>query len=219
MNTTHADAVPVVYDLRLIGRNLLIVVPWTSFLYIGYQLTNRYQLRSPATLPMLPFEQDIPFLVWTVLPYFLLIGGMYLPVLLQSRARLLESMIALTVTVTINYSIFIFYPTVFERPPTPAGDGLAETLYRWLISIDTPANCFPSGHISVPAIGCWYLLHERSRTRGRWITVVYAVLALSVLTTKQHYAIDILGGLVTATVGIILGSRLARRFRIAERWA
>jgi membrane-associated phospholipid phosphatase len=45
------------------------------------------------------------------------------------------------------------------------------------------------------------------------------VLALSVLTTKQHYAIDILGGLVTATVGTILGSRLARRFGIAERWA
>ena len=142
-DTTRADTVPVVYDLRLIGRNLLIVVPWTSFLYVGYQLTNRYQLRPPATLPMLPFEQDIPFLVWTVLPYFLLIGGMYLPVLLQSRARLIESMMALTVTVTINYSIFIIYPTVFERPPAPAGDGTcAETLYRWLISIDTPANCF-----------------------------------------------------------------------------
>lgn len=201
----------VTYDWRQIGRNLLIVLPWTSFLYIGYQLTNRYQWTQQHRLPLLPFEADIPFLPWTVIPYFLLIGGMYLPVLIESRPRLMEAMTALTITVLINYTIFILYPTAYDRPPVPSGDSPGEVLYRWLISIDTPANCFPSGHISVPALGCWYLTHQRSKRRGVVIALVYAVLAVSVLTTKQHYALDILGGLVTATIGISVAGYMARR--------
>jgi membrane-associated phospholipid phosphatase len=152
---------------RQVRRNLVIVVPWTSFLYIGYQLTNRYQLFPVYTLPAS----------------------------------------ALTVAVLINYSIFLVFPTVLERPPLPTGDSLADELYRWLIGIDTPANCFPSGHITAPAIGCWFL----ARQRLRWwpaITVAYAVLAISVLTTKQHYAIDIAGGAATAAIGIATASRL-----------
>jgi membrane-associated phospholipid phosphatase len=195
---------------RQVRRNLKIVVPWTSFLYIGYQLTNHYQVFPVYTLPASALDRALPFLVWTVIPYFLLIAGMYLPIFLRSDAMLRESMTALTVAVLINYSIFFFFPTVVERPPLPAGDSLADRLYRWLIGVDSPANCFPSGHITAPAIGCWLL----ARQRLRWwpgIVVIYAVLAVSVLTTKQHYVIDIAGGLVTAAIGTATASRLRAR--------
>ncbi len=191
---------------RLVWRNTLIVVPWTSFLYVGYQFTNHYHFFPTHTLPALSIDRDIPFLVWTVIPYFLLIGGMYLPVFLRSREVLREALLALTVAVLVNYTIFLFFPTVIERPPVPAGDGLADVLYRWLIGVDSPANCFPSGHITVPAIGCWYI--ARQRLRWRWaIAILYSLLALSVLTTKQHYAVDIIGGLLTATLGIWTAAR------------
>ena len=191
---------------RQVWRNALIVVPWTSFLYIGYQLTNHFQFFPVRTLTATGLDRELPFLVWTVIPYFLLIGGMYLPIFLRSRELLHESLVALTVAVLVNYSIFFFFPTVIERPPVPAGANLAEVLYRWLIGIDSPANCFPSGHITVPAIGCWYI--AKQRLRWRWpIAFVYALLALSVLTTKQHYAIDIVGGLFTAGLGIFVAAR------------
>ncbi len=191
---------------RQVGRNALIVVPWTSFLYLGYQFTNHYHFFPTHTLPALSIDRAIPFLVWTVIPYFLLIGGMYLPVFLRSREVLHESLLALTVAVLVNYTIFLFFPTVIDRPPVPGGDSLADVLYRWLIGIDSPANCFPSGHITVPAIGCWYI--ARQRLRWRWvIAFVYALLAVSVLTTKQHYAIDIAGGLLTAGLGIWVAAR------------
>ena len=80
-------------------RNALIYLPWTSFLYLGYQLTNRYQLFEPSLLPLLPGEAAIPFLAWTVSPYFVLIAGMYLPLLLRSRARFLEALMAVTLAV------------------------------------------------------------------------------------------------------------------------
>ncbi len=112
--------------------------------------------------------------------------------------------------VLANYTIFSLLPEVIERPPVPTGDTVGEVLYRWLIGIDTPANCFPSGHITAPAIGCWYL----GRQRVRWwrsIAVIYTVLGVSVLTTKQHYAIDIAGGLVTAALGIAVAARWRSR--------
>lgn len=201
---------------RLVWRNALIVVPWTSFLYIGYQFTNHNQFFPPRTLPALPIDYAIPFLVWTVIPYFLLIGGMYLPVFLRSRAVLRESLVALTVAVLVNYTFFLFFPTVIDRPPVPGGDGPSESLYRWLIGIDSPANCFPSGHITVPAIGCWYI--ARQRLRWRWvIAILYSLLAVSVLTTKQHYAIDIAGGLLTAAFGVWAAARWrASRTALAE---
>jgi hypothetical protein len=195
---------------RQVRRNFTVVVPWTSFLYIGYQLTNHYQVFPVYTLPATPLDRAVPFLVWTVIPYFLLIAGMYLPIFLRSDAALRESMTALTVAVLINYSIFFFFPTVIERPPLPVGDSLSDGLYRWLIGIDSPANCFPSGHITAPAIGCWFL----ARQRLRWwpgIVGTYAVLAVSVLTTRQHYVIDIAGGLVTAAIGITAASRMRAR--------
>lgn len=75
-------------------------------------------------------------------------------------------MAALTAAVVVNYSIFLVFPTVIARPPVPVGDTTAEILYRWLIGIDSPANCFPSGHITAPAVGCWCVSRERQRGRG-----------------------------------------------------
>lgn len=187
-------------------RNARLVIPWTSFLYVGYQLTNHYHAFPTHTLPLTAIDRATPFMVWTVVPYFALIGGMYLFLFLRSRALLMESMVALTVAVLVNYGLFFFYPTVLERPPVPTGDGVAAVLYRWLIGMDSPANCFPSGHITVPALACWYL--ARQRVRWRWaIASLYGVLSLSVLTTKQHYAVDIAGGLATAALGIWVAAR------------
>lgn len=201
------------WDLSLaVRQNAGLVVLWTSFLYAGYQFTNHVQFVPPHTLPETTLDRAVPFLVWTVVPYFLLIGGMYLPILLRSSDDLHEAMAALTVAVVVNYSIFLVFPTVIARPPAPVGHTTAEILYRWLIGIDSPANCFPSGHITAPAIGCWYV--SRERQRGAWmIAVAYAALVPSVLTTKQHYVYDIAGGLATATLGIVM----ARRWRARRR--
>lgn len=191
---------------RTMPRRFMVVLLWTSILYTGYQLTNRFNLFEPEYLPQFPFEASIPFWTWTVVPYFLLIGGMYLPTFLTQPRDFATALYAITFTVCINYTVFIFYPTVFPRPLLPDGNSCFDILYRWLVDIDTPANCFPSGHISVPAIGTWYLMKEHPRVA--WLYAgIFVMLALSVLTTKQHYFIDIAGGLVTAALGILL-SRL-----------
>ncbi|MDB6171544.1 MAG: superfamily protein [Chthoniobacteraceae bacterium] len=188
--------------VRQILLRLAIVVGWTTALYSIYQLTNRYQIFTPRGLSLTPLDRAIPFWPWTVVPYFILIGGMYLPAFLRTDALFWRSLLAVTIGVLINYTVFALWPTTYPRPMAPTGSGFYLDWYRWLISIDTPANCFPSGHITAPAIGCWALARERPR--WKWaILLGFVPLALTILTTKQHYIVDLLGGLVTAAIGLL----------------
>jgi membrane-associated phospholipid phosphatase len=194
---------------RLLLRRLVVVVAWTSLLYIGYQLTNRHQLVPPRELPLTPIDRLIPFWPWTVLPYFVLIGGMYLPAAIVDGALFRRTLVALTIATLVNYTVFVLWPTVYPRPAPPDGAGLGDALYRWLTTIDTPANCFPSGHITAPTIGGWAVTREQRR--WRWpLRLAFIPFALSILTTKQHYAVDLLGGLATAILGIVVSGLLCR---------
>jgi hypothetical protein len=187
-------------------KRIVIVMVWTSILYIGYQLTNQHQYFETRHLPLTVVDNNIPFMAWTVIPYFVLIGGMYLPIFIQNEKLFFQSLIALTIAVLINYTIFFFWPTVIERPPVPIGNSISEQLYRWLLSIDGPANCFPSGHITSPGIGIWYLTRDKPQRKLIYFPL-YALFALSVLTTKQHYIWDIMGGLASMTIGILITSK------------
>lgn len=196
-------------NLYFLRHRLLVVYVWTSVLYIGYQITNHFHWITPHYLPLTTLDQALPFLVWTVIPYLVLILGMYLFAFIDNRDDFFQALVALTVTVIINYSIYTLYPTVYYRPPMPTEDGFSFALYRWLVSIDSPANCLPSGHIATSALGCWYL--ARHHKKLRWpLLVIFSALGFTTLTTKQHYLIDIPAGIITAVIGVMIASRIAR---------
>ena len=132
-------------DTKRILIRFAIVAGWTSALYAIYQATNRYHFFTPVLLPVTPLDEVIPFWTWTVVPYFALIGGMYLPALIRDEWLFKRSLVALTIAVLINYTIFALWPTIIARPPLPEGVAFYDAWYRWLTTIDTPANCFPSG--------------------------------------------------------------------------
>ena len=197
-------------------KRFVIVLLWTSFLYIGYQFTCHNQYFPVHYLPLTYIDKKIPFLVWTTIPYFILIGGMYLPMFIRDKKVFYQSLIALTIAVCFNYCIFFFWPTVYERPPLPGGNSLGEIFYRYLMSIDGPANCFPSGHITAPGLGCYFLMRDRPRLKAV-IIPVFILLSMSVLTTKQHYCWDILGGLFSIFLGVSLSALWQRKSAVTCR--
>jgi membrane-associated phospholipid phosphatase len=191
-------------------KQALVFILWTSFLYIGYQLTNRYQFFEPHYLPLTTIDQNIPFLAWTIYPYFALIAMMYAPIFYKDKSNFYKALTAITIGVLINYLIFLLYPTTFPRPPQPEGELLHDIWYRWLISIDQPTNCFPSGHITSPFIAMHGLAKEHKKFRIL-IYVIFSMASISILTTKQHYAVDLLGGLGTAGLGIYFSDLFLRK--------
>ena len=164
----------------------------------AYMATNHFPLREPSALPFLPFEKSIPFLGWTVLVYFsAFVQGVSVAWMLD-RETLARGTAAASGVVIVHAAIFAAFPTTYPRPIAPPFDSpLTRGLYHSLCFADSPGNCFPSLHVSMAVLLSLALCRCRPRL-GRMFLGWSFFIILSTLTTKQHYAIDALGGLAIA---------------------
>ena len=187
----QADA-PIAMRERLILFSLLATTG-TSI----YFLLNHHPPFTPQLLPWTPLDEAMPFWLWTIWPYGLLwLGNFILPFCIRGRENFLQMGLASVMAFAILATFWALWPTTFPRPPVPLGDTINEQFYRLMVSVDTPVSCFPSGHVTLPAILLYFISRERpGRALLLWSS--FAFLAISILTTKQHYWWDLVGGLLT----------------------
>jgi hypothetical protein len=186
------------------GQKLRVLIPLAAVNTAGYLLLNQHPLRPPSPLPLSFADRVIPFLPWTVWPYaLLLLSDVALPLLLRTRRVFRDMLVAYGAAIPLNFLGWACFPTTYPRPAAPAASSLTGAAYALLVAVDTPACCFPSGHITIPALACWGVGREQPGLRP-YLYGAFALLALSVLTTKQHYVVDVLGGLGTALAGVAL---------------
>ena len=192
-------------------RNLRVLLPLAVLNAAGYLLLNHHPPREPALLPLTWVDRATPFLVWTTWVYAaLLLSDIVLPMFIRDTRIFNDTVRAFFVVLALNLSTWAVFPTTYPRPPPPLGDSLSERFYRLLVSADTPANCFPSSHIAIPALSLWALSREHPRL-APVLWGGFLLLSLSILTTKQHYVADFFGGLGVAAIGIIVSMTLRRR--------
>ena len=87
---------------------------------------------------------------------------------------------------------FVVYRTSVPRSALPATRTAA--LLRWIRQVDPPHNAFPSLHTTYAALIMYS--HWRAQTPQRGFVYTWAgLIMLSTLTTKQHHALDVAGGL------------------------
>ena len=141
------------------------------------------------------WEQAIPFLAWTIVPYWSidLLYGLSL-VLFATRRELDTHAWRLVAAQLIAVACFIAFPLQFaySRPPI---DGAAAWLYAALESFDRPYNQAPSLHLALSII-LWSAYSKW--VRGAWRPAMHGLFLLigvSALTTWQHHFIDIPAGL------------------------
>lgn len=103
---------------------------------------------------------------------------------------------------------FFLTPTTNVRPEV-VGDGIIETLMRFIYSMDAPTNLFPSIHCLVSWM-CFIGI-RRSKKVPFWYKVfscVFAILVfISTQYTKQHYILDVFAGVLIAEWCYSLGHR------------
>jgi len=188
------------FDSTSIGRCLtacgVMIVALLGYFALNLRLLSVWD-------PMTPIDLAIPFLPWTWAIYM-----SYYPLLLVWSGALeppefRRLMKAILVAVAISFTCFWFFPVQYPRPSTDTVGEPWRSLFNWLHDLDGPGNTFPSLHVAcavVLGLGLW------SR-RGRWGWAIWITLiALSTMTTKQHFLADVIGGTVVA----IVGWRLAR---------
>ncbi len=160
--------------------------------FISYGGANWYAAQQ-AQVGYLFFEweRQIPFVPWTIIPYWSIDLFYALSLFICSLTTELNTLVRRLLTAqVIAVCAFLLFPLQFsfERPQA---DGLFGGLFAALYTFDQPFNQAPSLHIALLVI-LWkhYQLHLPRRFQPL-LHLLSLLIAVSVLTTYQHHFIDI----------------------------
>lgn len=171
------------------------------FAALVYMISNHFPVFEPRLLTMTPLDRAIPFLPWTVWIYVSeYVYFVVIYILCRETINMNRYVCAVLAIQVFSVLIFTFWPTTYPRDlfPLPADlDRETSWLFSTLRKGDAPTNCCPSLHVSSVFL-CGFLFLNEQR-RKLWIFMLWATLiGLSTLTTKQHYVIDVVTGLLLA---------------------
>ena len=173
---------------------LALAYTFFSALYLG---AATLPLAVPIMLSPSAFDDAIPRLPWTVWVYlsqFPFLGFVYWQACgTVTWARNLRGMLAATVA---SVSVFVLWPTRIARETVDA-DAATTLAFSMLYGTDPATNCLPSLHVSLALLGASGFWPERPRL-ARACLGWAALIIVSTLTTKQHYAVDVVAGVVVA---------------------
>jgi protein-tyrosine phosphatase/membrane-associated phospholipid phosphatase len=137
------------------------------------------------------WERHIPFLEWTIIPYWsinVFYGLSFFAC--ASRAELDIHIRRLLTAQVVAVACFILFPLTVTFPQ-PETQGLPAVLFDALRSFDQPFNQAPSLHIALLVI-LWPLYAKHVPRSLQWpLHSWFVLIGISVLTTYQHHFIDI----------------------------
>ena len=181
---------------KLGGTLLLISVSAVGFLYI-----DAHNAALGATITALRLETHadalIPFQPAFVFAYLLYYPWLLLPLaVLREREVFFRALAAFALMQVCAALTFVWLPSHMLRPSVvPAG--VAGDLVRFIYRLDMGWNVFPSlhvGHSTLVALLCWRQGHKSFPL----VALGSALISVSTVLIKQHYAVDIPAGLLLA---------------------
>jgi membrane-associated phospholipid phosphatase len=155
-------------------------------------------------------DARIPYLPWTVVPYELLYQGMFLlavftyPMTTEGIRQLFRLFGVIIIITAIAFAIFLLCPAEMtlragaanSRDPSHFHD-----LNLLLHEVDRPFNTWPCLHVAQS--GLIALVVSPWIGRRIWailLLVAWATIAISTLTTKQHFLWDVMTGSLLALI-------------------
>jgi membrane-associated phospholipid phosphatase len=182
--------------------SFVIMVAISTFVYL---LTNHHHRVPAVELPMTAFDAWVPFLPNTIFiytsDYFLFLWAYLACRDTRETNKFAYAFMSLQF---VSFFIFWAWPTTFPRhlfplPPPDQMNALGYQIFSGLRSIESPDSCLPSLHVSCCYLAAFQFWHQERKWFPfffTWATLV----AISTLTVKQHYLVDIVGGLAMAMI-------------------
>jgi len=166
-----------------------------------YLLSNHFHYFPPQFLPLTWVDHHVPFMPNTFWiynsEYFYFIAVYMTSSNLQNLNKFLYSTLTM---VLFSCIIFSIWPTTYPRELFPLPQDLNYLTYHTFSMFrisDTPANCCPSLHVSVVYLLSFIFLNEKRNLFPYFLGWATAI-AISTLTTKQHYLLDVIAGITNA---------------------
>ncbi|MER9326968.1 phosphatase PAP2/dual specificity phosphatase family protein [Mesorhizobium sp. M0488] len=177
------------------GRVVLRAALWLAllapFFYLSYGFANWLASRRDHVGSIVfSWEHNIPFLAWTIVPYWSINLFYGLSLLLNDSRQGVDRLAGRYLAAQIvAVSCFILFPlaATFVRPETT---GLPGFLFAVLGGFDKPFNQAPSLHIALLVIIWDHWRHRLGGLLPLWHGWCFLI-GVSVLTTWQHHFIDI----------------------------
>lgn len=168
---------------------LTLLVPCCLLTYSGANTLAVHRHGLPSVV--FAWERHIPFVPWTIVPYWSLDIFYGLSVFVcATRAELDAHGRRLFTAQLLAAGCFVAFPLkfAFTRPEI---DGVPGLMFRALMRFDRPFNQAPSLHVALLVI-LWHLYARHAPSRARpALHVWFALIGLSVLTTYQHHVFDV----------------------------
>ena len=187
--TNAASTAPQARPWKLGLAWLMVLGP---FFFASYGFSNWAALqRDSVSHVVFAWERAIPFIPWTIVPYWLIdalyAGSLFLCI---TRKSLLTHVRRLLAAQVIAVACFLVFPLRFSFEK-PAVEGFPGWMFVVLTSFDQPFNQAPSLHIALLVILWGVYLRSLPRWAHVWIHLAGALIGVSVLTTWQHHFIDV----------------------------
>jgi membrane-associated phospholipid phosphatase len=173
------------------------VVQSAVYFAIGYARSPRSR-----TLLLTSLDTSLPFWPWTVWCYLPFYAAIFVMAMVGFRSRRLfqRALVGVYATMLVGALGHLLVRAEYPRPlVSPPYADLSQAFLGWVQGVDPPGNVFPSLHVAHTSALALVLLRDRPRL-GAVAVVMALMLALSTLTTKQHFVADVVSGFAMAAV-------------------
>lgn len=188
------------------------------FVAVPYFSTNNIAEAYLSTVfdPEIALDRQIPVWNWTILPYALLYAFYPATLLLapkddRGRIEMILTIQMMIIVTAFCCLIFLLLPAEIDmRDQIDWGtmNAWEDALFTLIHSSDNPWNAWPSLHIVhsyiLARIMTVWIARRKPSSPILWnlaliiLWLEWALLALSILTTKQHYLFDLIMGIIVA---------------------
>jgi membrane-associated phospholipid phosphatase len=182
--------------LKVVGLTVFLTIFFIFYLWL---------LKNPAfpvtVMPLTALDRAIPFQPEALLLYVSLWLYVGFPAFLfDTRKGLIGYGIAACALCVVGLGLFYLWPTAIARPDI---DWSSYPGFAFLQQIDAAGNACPSMHVASALFSAIWLDRlfrvMRASTGTRLLSALWCLgIIYSTLATKQHVALDALGGIVLA---------------------
>ena len=195
---------------------LILALVVNNCVYIGVaQFKDVLSFTSLAT----ELDKRIPFIAPFVIFYvfaYVQWGFNYILIGRDSKKMCYRFVLGDIFSKIICLLFFILLPTTLVRPEI-TGTDIFSKLVRFIYSVDSPVNLFPSIHCleSWCCIRAAFQLELKTPQRTRVYRVLTIIISLGVFAStlfiKQHVIVDVFGGIGAFEIGLFLSGKLKKR--------
>jgi membrane-associated phospholipid phosphatase len=152
--------------------------------------------RLDAAIPV------VPAAVWVYASWY----PAAFTILMVDRRRFRAGCLAVAIAFLVCSAGHLLWPVSISRPSLDPHRGLSVSALRLLYAVDPPVSLFPSFHAAMALILVWLCVGSQ---RLHALAVIWmASICVSCVLTKQHYVLDVLGGLLLGAGAVACASNV-----------